>query len=100
MMESSHPLIHELNELLQTHGFTSILEAMNDLIVARINAIESFEDHFAQQHIQALKKVNQALTEFRQTSPIDIDMEIALEQLMHASGAIETSQAKLSSGLE
>jgi GTP:adenosylcobinamide-phosphate guanylyltransferase len=99
-MESSHLLAHELNELLQTHGLTPILEAINDLIVVRINAIDAFEDQFDQQQVEALKKVNQALTELSQTSLIDMDVEIALEQLMHASGAIETKQEKLSSGLE
>jgi hypothetical protein len=98
-MESDQTLAHEFNQLVQTHGLTSVLEAVNDLILVRINAIEALQEPFDRQQISALRNVAQALTELSQLSLIDMDVEIALEQLVHASSTLETSDDQLSSGM-
>jgi hypothetical protein len=99
-MESSQALTQAFNNLVQTYGFTSVLEAVNDLIMARIDAIDAFSEQFDQRQVEALKNVTEALTELSQTSLIDMDVEIALEHLMHTSSTAEHTPEHLNNGLE
>lgn len=102
-MEFTNELEQDLNTLIQEHGLIALLEALQEVIEIKVEGListspestESNDDHTA-----ALQAVSHLLGQLIATVPPELEVELALAQVMHPSADLEPDGEKLASGLE
>lgn len=109
-MEYTNDLEQDLNALIQEHGLIALLEALKQVIEIKAevllssppestaSASHSLESNDEQ--TETLRAVSSLLTDLIATVPPELEVELALAQVLHPSGELEPDGDKLASGLE
>ncbi len=114
-MEHTNDLEQDLNTLIQEHGLIAFLEALKQVIeiktevllsspsestASESNSSGSNSSEANDEQAETLQAVSRLLTELIATVPPELEVELALAQVLHPSGELEPDADKLASGLE
>jgi hypothetical protein len=87
--ENEADLKTTLQTLVNEHGLIEVLENLKEFVEAKAETVERLSDQDVDKQSEAFRDVARALTVLIKALPPELDVQIALDQITHASSNLE-----------